>query len=673
MRYAKTLTFIILLFICIPIAFSTDALQSADYWTNFQCDEEGTGQTTAQGFFNSSSDEASSSYISDGNIFQPLTYDLNSDNVLDIIGGDSDTIKIWKVDSQTQTLVLQDEYDAGGTQDAQHSIATTDNGTRVIMIHGNIIYVYSFNASDKITIDKKYNLTLHRGVVPVTGIKCTSGTTPDSCYFGTNNKTIIEYVPNTNATDQFSVENQTNTELALADIDNDNYIEVMFGGDDGTDDNICCYDLNSQSKEFCKDLTGTSKAKHVTTYNIDGSGYSEVVVAHGTTTTAYLQVFDKSGNTEYATTIRNFGGGTQTNVSLPITGTFRSDRQICVAAENAFNPSIGIISCYNASDGALDWYNSDEYYPKAIDCTGENIISVDIDSDGYEDIVTPYQVWYPKRDTSTYWNLTTSTGGMVIVADTDGDSSPEIIGQRNNYVYAIFSSYDNEAPVLNGNRTFGITPYYLNSICPGTTVTFSATECGLEPCHYYNDAEVDTERLASTCGTNTTRTNGTYSTANPTLSCYYYDLGTYVFKIYLQDSLNDDDITQFQSFVVSVVNGTPGETCNIPISTAGAVGSTTTPGVDDAYTSETEIQYVVDTLTGQSAFLEALMAIIFTVGALYGMLKMQVKTPLIYAVGIFALWIGFAMIGIMSWVYVMLFAFVMLLVTGVALAYGGGN
>lgn len=58
-------------------------------------------------------------------------------------------------------------------------------------------------------------------------------------------------------------------------------------------------------------------------------------------------------------------------------------------------------------------------------------------------------------------------------------------------------------------------------------------------------------------------TNGTYALSQPSVSCTYNAIGDYYVTLYLQDASHPTDYTQLDEFVVQVVTGTPGATCNV--------------------------------------------------------------------------------------------------------------
>jgi len=113
--------------------------------------------------------------------------------------------------------------------------------------------------------------------------------------------------------------------------------------------------------------------------------------------------------------------------------------------------------------------------------------------------------------------------------------------------------------------TFGRS--YTNPVCNNTALRFSAKEYAEENTqtsgtNYYNDINTQTERLVADCYGNGTLTYGNYSLANPYVDCPYTSIGTYYATIYLQDTGNSADLTQFDDVNILVIDGTAGITCN---------------------------------------------------------------------------------------------------------------
>jgi len=141
--------------------------------------------------------------------------------------------------------------------------------------------------------------------------------------------------------------------------------------------------------------------------------------------------------------------------------------------------------------------------------------------------------------------------------------------------------------------------------------------------------------------------------------------------------LHNDSLDQKRDFVTRVVTGTAGIDCNLGPTYSEAQGiqtETITISPEDEITNEEDITYVVETITGQSEFMNNIMVLIFTVMIFLGLAKMGHVTDFrIYAISIFSAWIGFASLGILKWIYVVILAIVFIAIGALSFAKGGNS
>lgn len=351
------------------------------------------------------------------------------------------------------------------------------------------------------------------------------------------------------------------------------------------------------------------------------------------------------------------------------------DWDICIlsAMESTGTPNRNYFACVEDNTGTtlFSYYVTEGYpywQPPA------TITIADMDSDGLYEIVTGNV--YLNSDGS-YVNITAFDGeyktAHSVLSDINKDNILDVCGMKAGNMFCARSTYENVIPFLYGE----LGQNFISPICLDTTVTFHAWELGSPSSitHYSNEENGDRERLVSTCGINITIIEGDLSQVNPTLSCFYDTIGTYAFDIYLQDEWNTADYSQSQSFNIYVINGTSGVTCNLPISEetrTGGINVTAIPD-EDLITTEADIEEAINIFTSQSDFMKGLLVLIFSLMAAFGMFKWKVSSPMIYAGTIFFLWIIFAMLGLLPWVYVFLFAVVFVGLGALFFVKGNGN
>lgn len=243
----------------------------------------------------------------------------------------------------------------------------------------------------------------------------------------------------------------------------------------------------------------------------------------------------------------------------------------------------------------------------------------DIDNDGYDEIVTG--TGYLNINSLTNYTFipfgnSLSTAYHAVASDMNNDDNPEVCGTGGTIAFCAYSTFTNQPPVLNASYHTNFNT--LAPICIGTYLTFSAYECAssgpVAGCSYTNDNPYDQERIISTCGRTDGYTYGVYSGGNPSLSCYMNESGTYNFNVYIQDTFNNESLTQMQTYIITVVNSTVPGYCNLPPSSVVQSVNGTTGQATSASSASSGISQGMDVLTnGDIRVKQGIAVLIFAV------------------------------------------------------------
>jgi len=633
------------------------------------------------------------SKILTGSQFQPLVYDLDQDNNSEIIGHSTNFVRLYH---SSGVINLYDEINIGGTQEAQGVVLTERN--RYIVPANEKIYSINYNGTDFNTKNFTPN------VVTKTGVACDS----TSCYVGNSSGHVIKFTPSTNTTtDNLLIAGAMFGDVAhgiyispvIFDLNNDDIDDVIFLCDPDSDgkDGICTikttdltFNTDFNTVGYLDDIDGTAAMNvHATgllVANLDGGGTPEVCVtwyregSPETSEDGLLQCWNSDGSKYFLSDIivaADVQTGGQAIAFAPVmadidnVGQFEICSVGCVS-DGGFGEHLTSLNCYNTFDATLEsstgLFNDHQefiFWNDIGDPFGviQFITSADLNNDGYHDILFPNTIFYSDGvDNFTQLNLTTNPFNVSIrnvPADINNDNILDIVGQMSGFISSVFSNTSNVPPVLNG-RNFG--QNYLSPVCLDTSVTFTAAECSSATsiCHYDQDFQIDDERLISTCGNGTVLFNGSWYGASSQISCFYSQLGSFAVDLYLQDNYNKGDFSQKQTVSLIVINGTAGLTCNIPVSLEIIQGlnETTSVASDDQITTEEDLKEVLEIFTAQSQYMKTLLVLIFSVGMLGLLVKLGMKDPFSIGISIFMLWMIFAMLGLLQWVYIFIFAMV---------------
>lgn len=676
-KYSSSFVLVILamLFVSIAAATNDQEAYATRPWSNYQNNEAGDGSTNVFGTFLNISSITFQNVKSFGADFQPIAIDLDGDGINELVTSQSTIFRVSRIATNSHDLGVLDEYTTHRSQIVSASAAYLGGKDVIAYTDNKTMYMFSFNGTN-IIVEDSYNLSIlptFYGVNALAGMKCSSNGAGDKCYFVSYRTTTTSFQVFTYDVDLNSFTSSTsynsgfppNAHISVYDWDNDGTIEVAVAtGGIGTTGKIWVIDTNTGLAETNfnpKTLSSNHVVNHLVFDNIDGGGKAELIVSESTATTSFLSAYNTAGTQVWSNTVLNAGGGTICYTTTPIIGTFKSAtyEDVCVQTDCSFTP-VNRMKCYNKETGVQTWTRQNSQTESLRNNVYEPLIAVDIDNDGFKDIVGNKFMVSP-RDNSTFNYTGYTTDGRLIIVDMNGDSSGEIVSQSASQTWTMFSSFTNAPPVI-GTRTYGQS--YSSPICTGTTLSFTASECGSQPCHYTNDNEFDTERLASNCGINATIQNGSFSGANPIMGCYYAHPGSYPsVYIYLQDAANKNDYTQYKVVSITVVNGTPGFSCNLPPTIETTTGSNVTAGggTTDGTLSQSDINFIVNTMTGGgSSLVKAILMVAFTLGIIIYFARVGIHNPVIHAAGVFGVWTLCAIVGLINWIYVIIFAFVII-------------
>lgn len=695
MTKSKLLYIVMFLLVLLPCVSSTSQ------WERHQKNDFQWGYTDSS-FSTDFREVGTTSLLTTGSDFQPLAMDLDRDGTIEIIGTVGNFLTIWHFDGTTISKV--DEYNVGTTQRSSYGVVEgyLENGRIGIVLHdNNNISLIEFNGSALIL-----NQSASTDQNIATGIVCGNFTeNVIRCYYGDVDGNLSQYNVSTNTEADIELSTQdlnlfedrysTQITPAFTDIDRDGKIEIVMPCQvGGSTSSICVFqeEINGAidlDTEFSGDgilSFGNNAIAGVVLLDIDGGDDEIILTTHEKSSTSPrsdIRVLKSSGDITWSVQVLGGAdGGHVISTPIPYWIVNTLERSICAfAASGAITPH-NVFSCYKSTDGTPQFTRTQSGAGANTAFISSTQGYADAVAGGLSGTVTSYNVIVGATMLHTFdiqegnddfiaVNFTPSGGQYhSIIADVTGDGIFEVCGQAADNIFCSSTGINNSPPSFL-EREFGRN--VCGVICLDTTVTFKANECGNEPCHYSNDVETDTERLSSTCGVNISIVNGTFQSTTPKLSCFYNTIGSYRFEVYLQDNSNPLDFSQVKLQTITVINGTSGTSCNIPCSAVELDGkNTTSPDSADEFTSEDEIKEVIELFTMQSAFVKTLMSLIFTLMAMFGLAKYTgLANPMSYAVGILALWILFALLDILPWAIVLIYAIVAIGLT--AATYLTGN
>jgi hypothetical protein len=428
-------------------ALATSELTGKGYWTQTKYDEAYTGIYPDNHDIISSQVKTTS--VAFGVNYYPVTYDANNDGYTEIFGSNANLIKAWVIDSGFN-LLLTGEFNSGLPQSGQMNVVNTSDGIRIVGLRGGLIYQFKYDTN--VVLTGKLNYTSAGCAQLKSDIRCTDFFGSPKClYMCSNpslNQTIWSYDVATNTTSIISSKFQSSYlpvggQIALQDWDNDGNLEIGYVCSyNSWNDAICVVETTTSNREIAA-TQGTSSyvARFISDfafYNIDGIGFSNIVVSVGGYTSSwysdcFINAYDISGAQVFTVNTHVNGGPTTCSAGKLMLGkgfTTTSKRQVCYqVGGNAPN----MIHCYNFDNSSEIWSaTTGSSFWKG----SEPLFTLDADGDGRYDIVTTDRVIMP--DSNTNFTFKTNTGGYMIWSDLTQDGLGELVSQSAGKTYVTF-------------------------------------------------------------------------------------------------------------------------------------------------------------------------------------------------------------------------------------------
>lgn len=701
------LFFIVPLMLLLAITFvsATNELQG-DYpfsVTNWKVDEISSGRIPnnfgSLQYYSTFPPDVSASSLPYGSTIQPLTADINNDGRLEIIGTSTTYLNVYRVNDNQQLTVLDQIDLSSGTLTLQPSIYNGTYSQGIIVPTIYMIYAIEWNStSNRLFVHHTLNLSGYGDAK--TGVRCVSLYVPeDTCVFITSSSKVIKYAPRSNTVTNFTATGYTpygyTTPPPISDQNRDNVYEIAWAYNyygnsvgyvvydfNGNHHYHGCVGANSNNGGGCTNTHVTTRYSNMAfvfgqycsgflwwkSCNFDG--YLVLVTDESTSDAGYgTSIFEIQSNGAFLRAMvvsPSPSGAPASAYTSAAFGEFTGAiKEVCAISQGS--SSLRPIKCFNLETGDVTQTMASKYVKSF---TTHSIATGDYNGDGYDEIITDSQMISPHNNNTLNWSLVPS--GTIILSDVTQDGIGEIITTANGNTAVAFSSYTNSPPTYI-SRT--LDRNFDSPVCYGTTVTFGAYQCGYTYTHcQYGDAEnYDKERLVADCGDGTL-INGSLHYTHPQVSCYFDNIGSNQVQVWLQDDKHLDDYTQLKVMQYDVNNGTAGINCNIPlIDTTGANVTVVTPSPEGTLTQD-DIDYITRTLTGGgSPLVKSILVVCFTIGIIGLLAKWGIHNPVIYTGAIFALWICLALVSLISWIFVIIFAFVMMLVSAIFFVKGNSQ
>lgn len=334
-------------------------------------------------------------------------------------------------------------------------------------------------------------------------------------------------------------------------------------------------------------------------------------------------------NTTFVNALNKFGGCTGTTqgiqyMSQPFLMKQNGTNYVCVSQNHVQNSNTRSDGCLLATTGATVYTLNATQTPLPVYATSGFSFLTNATTDS-DDFVMGSFLYHINQS-----NIIVNAGSIdsftssysSIASDVLNDGNVELIGSTDgttdiHYVHTDIVSGSANPPTLFQNMTnSGYTGYFTGSTCVGTTLVFHAVQCPQIGCNY-NDNSGSSERISTNCGTGGI-INGNFSTDSPEVSCTYNTTGTFLVTLYLQNQEGTSDLTQFNQnpIVVNVLDGIPGQTCNL----ASSIVAIPSSNVQTQQQNEID-QSVHDTfslLFGTSVAVRVLVSLAIILAVCYG-------------------------------------------------------
>ncbi len=677
------LPLLLVLFLAVPLASGAIGTTANFIWETYQNTNLRNGFNVQGALWTSPGLRVS---LSDGTPYQMLSFDADNNSLNEIIGSTGNFLRVYSA-SKSSGLVVVASKNMGAPQQGQMTRIPNYDADEFIewaVKFGDNISIVEYNGS-VLSIEQTLNISETRS-----GLLCdnfTRGTTSQTlCYVTNPIGTIIQYdIANNSKVEYALTVNASKTLFKTpphADIDFDGRQEIVFPCDRNFDgkEGICVWDEGTKVFDTSFSVDGIEdplidEANDVYGIALHKQSGSFLILVTGAEKSgsagadSNLFVRKASGALFFDAVIFSTPTSSLTPTLTPPV-IIESTQEVCVAGSwiAAGGNVIEQVRCFSIRDVEVKGNTTFTYetpnfaMPQLTAPDSAMAISDLIPSRGGHEIIFGGALLIRETPTTvTILNYTTNASAdrfaSPILTDLDNDRNLEVCTQISGRTACIFSDLNNAAPVLTGTNLFG--QNFETPVCVGTSVTFTATE----EVQFTNDFAGDKERMVSNCGVNNTLVNGSFvdgtASQKVTFACLYALIGSYSFDMFLQDNANLNNFSAFQTISLNVINGTPGVTCNLPVSPEVLAGLEIIVVVPaDQITSEAELKEAIEIITGQSDFIKGLLSLIITMAVAWGMFRMNVQSPLMYGITIFFIWLILATLGLLSWVIVMIFAII---------------
>lgn len=592
MRCLKSLPILVFAFFFVFAwgVMATNDLEKTGAWSSFGNDEGATsnyGHSNGVWGLSNSSLYDTLAYVGYGAAEFPLVADIDLDGNNEIITKSTSYLEVFRVDP-SGALVGVGEYLAGNLT-AGLSLANVSGRVLIVGMVGNVLNSWFLNASG-LFLNNSLNLSAEMGISGVlSGVSCSDFKKAPYCFLIASNNPykMVRYDPVTNGYLNRSVKRPFSTtynNIALADWDSDNILEVGYAGyGTGSCRTLTVYDSNfvlevNTTIGSCSGSSKSNSISNVAFYDADGFGSSNLWALDGWGATVLdagvsLYAVNTAGAVEKTYSVVYTSGAPHTGTPRFFAfggftgGVFGSFgvvyRGVCAFGSNSWSAA-NKIRCFrtDTNENNLNITGLQSFYP---------FIVADLDSDGFDDVVTSQQVISPQKN--VHGNLSASYAGYNIVSDVVGDANLEIVGSKVMATY-VYTAGESIALDIYGISLNGREPdrNLRNPVCVGSTVSFQVKDCFAFPlydsCNYLVSDNSSLEYLFTTCGTRSI-IGPYFATAvpsdAPSVDCYYNVSGTYSFDVYVTNPFIGSSPVNSEGWRVSVevINGTSGTDCNL--------------------------------------------------------------------------------------------------------------
>lgn len=672
----------------VSMASATNYAEALGWWSNPGSTEGRTSVCSAQsgaGTWDFTSEKSTGTSSSYGSAFQPIIADMNSDNITDIILSDSTSNYLMAMKYSGGSLVFQAQQTEGNdqTQNAALFFDHLLNKWSIAIPTATKIKVYTFNGS---RFNNTFNASTH---TPTTPIICSSTFNSDTygniCFWGASQVAGDYYEM---WSKDHSVHNKTVTSACTGTVP---YADIAFSNNfNGNTVALSCKDqhkiiyVTAISMENKTITTGTYNPSRLLFYNSDGSGQDELFsILQRDGSSPIIYKYDSSGALKHSVIPGNYGTGC-VNLNAPadfaagIFANYSWPRQIFYAS---FSDDADCFYVFGAE--TLNWIRQYHEYP--LTTSYLNLVAADLDNDGFKDIITTKGIIFPEHSEDSF-NFSIDHQGSIVAGDITGDGFKDFVGTYNSletwFVSGTPTSFD---ITLNGR---GLDRSYSNPVCTNSSVCFYAKDAVAYPyyeANYISGNNNTQEYLFTGCGKTQLwlGSTGNPSANYPFICCYYGINETLAnsmrsFKVYITDTITGTQLTGLDSsdakywdVQVNLLNEKSSDgNCNQAVEIGTTVVYTTPEAV--AGSTEAQVKGLFDSLTYGSAFVKTVLVFLLFLGVIVFLaMYAHVSNPIIYIIVSIVMLCLCAVVGLISWAYIILIGFLIALVAGIAWFSGG--